>query len=91
MIIGESMATATVPLVNRVDATLKREFDSTAEELGLTPTVALTVFMKRFVADGGFPFDACKGPEAFYEPFAAEEEVLGFTNNAFRRAYDEAW
>lgn len=85
------MATATVPLVNRVDATLKREFDSTAEELGLTPTVALTVFMKRFVANGGFPFDVRKGPEAFYEPFAAEEEVLGFTNNAFRRAYDEAW
>lgn len=48
---------ATVPLGNRVDANLKREFDSTAEELGLTPTAALTVFMKRFVTDGGFPFD----------------------------------
>ena len=83
------MATATIPLGNRVDATLKREFDSTAEKLGLTPTVALTVFMKRFVTDGGFPFDVRKRPEAFYEPFATEEEALDFTNNAFRRAYDE--
>lgn len=50
------MSAATVPLGNRVDASLKREFDATAEELGLTPTAALTVFMKRFVHDGGFPF-----------------------------------
>lgn len=48
---------ATIPLGNRVDVNLKREFDHTAEELGLTPTAAITVFMKRFVTDGGFPFD----------------------------------
>lgn len=52
--------TATIPLGNRVDANLKRAFDATAEELGLTPTAALTVFMKRFVSDGGFPFDVRK-------------------------------
>lgn len=51
------MATATAPLGNRVDVNLKREFDSTAEDLGLSSTAAITVFMKRFVADGGFPFD----------------------------------
>ena len=50
------MATTTVPLGNRVDIEFKRQFDRTAEEIGLTPTVALTVFMKRFVSDGGFPF-----------------------------------
>lgn len=50
------MATATVPLSNRVEVNLKREFDETAEELGLTSTAALTVLMKRFVAEGGFPF-----------------------------------
>lgn len=52
-----STSNATVPLGNRVSPVLKREFDETAEELGLTPTAALTVFMKRFVAEGGFPFD----------------------------------
>lgn len=48
-------STTTVPLGSRVDINLKREFDSTAEDLGLTPTVAITVFMKRFVQDGGIP------------------------------------
>ena len=52
-----STATKTTPLGNRVDAELKREFDSTAEKLGLSSTAAITVFMKRFVADGGFPFE----------------------------------
>lgn len=48
-------STTTVPLGSRVDINLKREFDSTAEDLGLTPTVAITVFMKRFVQDRGIP------------------------------------
>lgn len=51
------MATTTVPLGNRVDINLKRAFETTAEGLGLSATSALTVFMKRFVEDGGFPFD----------------------------------
>ena len=51
------MATTTVPLGNRVDLNLKRAFEATAEELGLSATSALTVFMKRFVEDGGFPFE----------------------------------
>lgn len=51
------MATTTTPLGNRVDVNLKRAFEATAEELGLSATSALTVFMKRFVEDGGFPFD----------------------------------
>ena len=51
------MTTATIPLSNRVDATLKKQFDATAAELGLTSTSALTVLMKRFVDEGGFPFE----------------------------------
>ena len=43
------MSASTIPLGNRVDANLKRAFDSTAEELGLTPASALTVFTKRLV------------------------------------------
>ena len=44
------MATTTTPLDHRVDADLKREFDKTAEGMGITPTAALTVFMKRLVS-----------------------------------------
>ncbi|MDM8300341.1 type II toxin-antitoxin system RelB/DinJ family antitoxin [Collinsella tanakaei] len=51
------MASTTAPLGNRVDINLKRAFEATAEDLGLSATSALTVFMKRFVEEGGFPFD----------------------------------
>lgn len=47
---------ATVALGNRVDANLKRAFEETAEDLGLSATAALSVLMKRFVDEGGFPF-----------------------------------
>lgn len=68
------MATATTPLGNRVDIQLKREFDRTAEDIGLSPTAALTVFMKRFVNDGGFPFDVRK-PVPSKSEFSAEMEA----------------
>ncbi|MDO4437401.1 MAG: type II toxin-antitoxin system RelB/DinJ family antitoxin [Coriobacteriaceae bacterium] len=68
------MATMTVPLGNRVDAELKCDFEKTAEEIGLTSTAAITVFMKRFVAEGGFPF-AVRRPVPTEEQFAAEMEA----------------
>ncbi|WP_417802775.1 hypothetical protein [Thermophilibacter provencensis] len=43
------MKASAVSLGNRVDANLRRAFDATAEELGLTPASALTVFTKRLV------------------------------------------
>ncbi len=66
-----STTAKTAPLGNRVDAELKREFDETADRLGIGPTAALTVFMKRFVADGGFPFDV-RVPVPTREQFADE-------------------
>lgn len=60
----------TVVLGSRVDAGLKDEFDETAAELGLTPTAALTVLMKRFVDEEGFPFEVKK-----FVPSKAEYEA----------------
>lgn len=79
------MATATAPLGNRVDVNLKREFDKTAEEIGMSSTAALTVFMKRFVSDGGFPFAVHKPvPVPTEEQFTAEMEAR------YRRMLDGA-
>lgn len=61
-------------LGSRVDTALKREFDATAEDIGITPTSALTVFMKRFVADGGFPFEV-RRPVPTEAEFAAEMDA----------------
>ncbi len=68
------MATRTAPLGNRVDVNLKRAFEATAEELGLSATSALTVFMKRFVEDGGFPFDVRRRVPSELE-YAAEMDT----------------
>ena len=68
------MAVATAPLGNRVDVNLKREFDATAEDLGLSSTAAITVFMKRFVADGGFPFEVRRAVPTEAE-YAAEMDA----------------
>ncbi len=73
------MATATLPLSNRVDANLKREFDATAAELGLSSTSALTVLMKRFVDEGGFPFDVRRrvpGREEYVREMEARYERM---------------
>ncbi len=51
------MPTKIASLGNCVDIELKREFEKTTEALGIGFTAAFTVFMKRFVVDGGFPFD----------------------------------
>lgn len=68
------MAITTAPLGNRVDVNLKRAFEATAEELGLSATSALTVFMKRFVEDGGFPFDVRRRTPSVTE-YAAEMDT----------------
>ena len=65
---------ATVALGNRVDAQLKRAFEETAEELGLSATAALSVLMKRFVDDGGFPFAVRKRVPA-EEEFAIQMDA----------------
>lgn len=77
------MATVTAPLGNRVDVNLKREFEKTAEDIGITSTAALTVFMKRFVSDGGFPF-AVRRPA----PVPTEEQFAAEMDARYRRMLD---
>lgn len=72
------MSAGTVTLGNRIDANLKREFDATANEMGISPTSAISVFMKRFVLERGFPFDT-RLPVPTSEEFAREMD----------RRYDE--
>ena len=78
----------TVALGSRVDSRLKSEFDETATELGLSPSAALTVLMKRFVDDGGFPFEVRL--KSRVAPFASEEEADAFIDAAGLEMLDEA-
>ena len=51
------MASDTIAVTRRFDKNLLIEFDSTADAIGISPTSAMTVFMKQFVAHRGFPFE----------------------------------
>lgn len=41
----------------RVDSEVKTQADAIAATLGLSTSAVISVFLKRFVAEGGFPFD----------------------------------
>ena len=49
-----------------VDEQLKHDMDTIANDLGLTTTDALRVFMKRFVANRGFPFEVIQNEKPCY-------------------------
>lgn len=55
-----------VSLNVKVDPELKREADSLARELGLSLTSAVTVYLKKFVAERRIPFEISADP--FYRP-----------------------
>lgn len=46
--------------------------------MGITPTAVLTEFMKRFVSEGGFPFDVS-------EPVPSEAELSTEMEMRYRR------
>jgi len=50
------MASETVSLNTKMDAQEKRLFVETAESLGLSPSGAVRVFVRKFNEYGGFPF-----------------------------------
>lgn len=52
-----TLSAQTDALSNGVDASLKREFDNTAADLGLSATTVPSVLMRLFVDEGGFPLD----------------------------------
>ncbi len=49
------MATANFTI--RLDGNVKKEAESTYNELGLNLTTAINVFLRKSIAVGGFPFD----------------------------------
>lgn len=64
----------------RIDEDLKQEFDSLCQDLGLTMTVAFTVFAKTAVRRQGIPFEIMRDiPNT--ETVTAIEEVQAMKKN----------
>lgn len=62
------MATQTV----RLDDDVKKEFDAIAQDIGITGNAAINIFVRRFVREGGFPFDVKAERVPTEAEFAAE-------------------
>ena len=71
----------------KLDSEEKLLFAQNAEAIGLTPSAAVKVFVRRFNECGGFPFDVRLSPE----PFASEAEACDFADAAARDVIDGAW
>ena len=71
----------------RMDETLKRDFDTLCNDLGLTMTAAFTVFAKTVVRRQRIPFEISKDiPNT--ETIAAIEEVQAMKNDKNKRLYN---
>lgn len=53
---------ATASLHVKLSPDEKREFVEIAESLGMSPSAAVRVFVRKFNACKGFPFDVCQQP-----------------------------
>ena len=73
---------AAATLNARVDAADKEQFAATASALGISPSAAVNVFVRKFNEVGGFPFDV----RLSSEPFASEAEACDFADAAARDA-----
>lgn len=80
------MAT-TATLNARVNAADKERFASTANALGISPSAAINIFVRKFNDVGGFPFDVRVTPE----PFKTEKEACDFADDLSKDLIDDAW
>lgn len=78
---------ATATLNARVSAEDKSRFTSTAAALGLTPSAAINVFVRRFNDAGGFPFDV----RVQAAPLGSEAEACELADALSREMVDGAW
>lgn len=67
---------ATASLNTKIDPQEKREFVKVAESLGMSPSAAVRIFVKRFNDCKGFPFDVRLTPTINYENPSLQRAVI---------------
>ena len=63
------MGQSTVDINFHIDAKLKNDFKKVCQKLGLTPTVAFTIFATKVVREKRLPF------EVTVDPFYSEQNI----------------
>ena len=63
-----------VQVSTRIDAATKQQFDKVCDAIGISPSNALSVFIKGVINHNGIPFNAVVSPKKVAE-IAKEEKV----------------
>lgn len=61
----------------RIDDQLKSDADKIADSIGITLSAAITVFLKKFVSERGFPFEV-KASARLIDPLALSTDEISF-------------
>ena len=75
-----------VQVSTRIDAATKQQFDNICEIIGISPSNALSVFIKGVINYNGIPFAAVAPPEKM--PIMSREAVFGCMRGQFTMADD---
>ena len=78
---------ATVQIATRVDAQQSQEFREITKAIGTTPADALRMFIAKFNAEGGFPYDVKLNKTV--EAFENEDEATSFATRVSKRLLNE--
>ena len=70
----------------RIDEATKRQFDKVCESIGLSPSNALSMFIKGVINYNGIPFNIVASPEAPQK--MTREDVFGCMKGKIRMADD---
>ena len=83
------MATANINV--RVEQKLKKEAESLFEDLGLTMSSAITIFLKSAVSHDGIPFEVRRLPNESTKAALAEYDEMKNNPKAYKRydSFDE--
>jgi len=78
---------ATVQIATRVDVQQSQEFREITRAIGTTPADALRMFIVKFNAEGGFPYDVKLNKAV--EAFVNEDEAISFATKISKRLIHE--
>lgn len=74
----------------RVDDDVKMKAEQVADAIGLPLSAAINIFLKRFAADGGFPFDVKAIPQIGNEFLRDSAKLEGMVQRAIADSSDPA-
>jgi len=75
-----------IQISTRIDEITKREFDEVCNEVGLTPSGALSIFIKSFINHKGIPFSVVAPQKKVVK--MTREDVFGCMRGQFSMAED---